>query len=113
MHTNDYSNAALEMDMETSSSESDEDEFREQSFMLGGPSDEPVNEKAVAQQQLLKLARSQKGKNRKKKLKKVLQNGQGISQELSTTNNSSLFVEKFQWQKSVTLAPATYAERNS
>ncbi|ENN78673.1 hypothetical protein YQE_04845, partial [Dendroctonus ponderosae] len=88
MPTKEYPNAVLEIDMETSSSESDEDEFKDQSFMFGScSSDVPVNEKAVAQQQLLKLARSQKGKNRKKKLKKVVQNGQVAKKRYVSTCN--------------------------
>lgn len=78
MQSNDFSSSLLDsFGMDSSSSDSDEDDYREQiSILSTGMTNEPINEKLIAQQQLLKLARNKKSRNRKKKIKKTMQNGQ-------------------------------------
>ncbi|XP_066260473.1 zinc finger protein 25-like [Euwallacea similis] len=85
--TSSFNNTFFEgYGMETSSSESEEDDYRDQMSIQSGMANDPSNEKLMAQQQLLKLARSQKSKNRKKKMAKALQNGQTIKKRINVCN---------------------------
>lgn len=71
IQNNDFSTALLldNFGLESSSGDSDEDDFKLEYTMLQSSLPDNVNdEKVVAQRQLLKAAKSQKGKLSKKKL---------------------------------------------
>ncbi|XP_050310522.1 zinc finger protein ZFP2-like [Anthonomus grandis grandis] len=70
----DFSQCFLDVSIDSSTSDSEEDEFRQIDTLPAAkvPQD-PTSEKIMAQQQLLKLARSQKSKNRKKKNKRDIE----------------------------------------
>lgn len=96
MQSNDFSSSLLDsFGMDSSSSDSDEDDYREQiSILSTGMTNEPINEKLIAQQQLLKLARNKKSRNRKKKIKKTLQNGQ-VGKDFYWFNSHLTMLERF------------------
>lgn len=76
----EFSNSLLEtFNSESSSSDSEQEEFKDGlSIFSVSINDSNMDEKAVAQKQLLKLARSQKGKNRKKIVRKTTLNGKPV-----------------------------------